>query len=480
MIERIEEIQGIGLLHAANGKPYTCQKATLIYADNGRGKSTLAAVLRSLSTGDPSPIKHRKTVDGTVAEKVTMQFGSGHKVTFSGNAWSEQRSEILVFDADFIERNVYSGGEVNTGHRKNLLEFALGEPAVAARAAVDKATGDAKVAAETVRSLTDKLSGHHTGLALAQFEKLPNVPNADVQLAELQKRIIAASNVAAIVAKTVPSPVAEPAFDIGTLFAGLRTSLADVHAQAEQVVKQHVQKLGGKNAESWLSQGRQFGDSETCPYCGQGTKDNDLILAYQTHFNTAYISLKTKVAALPNTVVVGTGASIIDVFALGIATTKAQVGAWSEQVQTQPITFQEVQARSSLSELQEFLLELVQRKQASPAESFGTGPELENALALWQKTIAMMQSANGAIKAASELITMYKQKLATDNVQQLQSQVLQLQAGKRRHDPAVVDLFSKLVTALTAAVTAENTKKTEREKLDALIVDFHPELTHFG
>jgi wobble nucleotide-excising tRNase len=32
---------------------------TLIYAENGRGKTTLAAILRSLATGDPVPIEER-------------------------------------------------------------------------------------------------------------------------------------------------------------------------------------------------------------------------------------------------------------------------------------------------------------------------------------------------------------------------------------------------------------------------------------
>jgi wobble nucleotide-excising tRNase len=76
MLERIESIQGIGLLHDANGKAHTCQKATLIYADNGRGKSTLATVLRSVAAGNATLIAHRKTVDGTLQPKVALQFGS--------------------------------------------------------------------------------------------------------------------------------------------------------------------------------------------------------------------------------------------------------------------------------------------------------------------------------------------------------------------------------------------------------------------
>ena len=97
MLERIAEIRGVGLLYQANGKPHTFQKATLIYADNGRGKSTLATVLRSVSNGDVSLIADRKTVDGTAAPKVVLHFNSGHKVSFDAGAWSEQRPEVLVF-----------------------------------------------------------------------------------------------------------------------------------------------------------------------------------------------------------------------------------------------------------------------------------------------------------------------------------------------------------------------------------------------
>ena len=137
MLERIAEIKGIGFLHDANGKSFTCEKATFIYSDNGRGKSTLASVLRSVSSNASALILHRKTIDGTSEPQVTLQFGSGHKVTFNGAVWSEQRPDVLVFDSDFIEQNVHSGGAVTTGQRKNLLDFALGDAAVNARDVVD-------------------------------------------------------------------------------------------------------------------------------------------------------------------------------------------------------------------------------------------------------------------------------------------------------------------------------------------------------
>jgi wobble nucleotide-excising tRNase len=469
MLERIEVIEGIGLLHAANGKPFTCLNTTLVYADNGRGKSTLATIFRSLSTGDVSLIANRSTVDGTLPAKVVLQFTGGHKVTFSGGAWSEQRPELLVFDTDFIERNVYSGSAISTGHRKNLLEFALGEPAVAARAAVDKATAVAKTAAESVQAIVGQLSGYHAGLPLVNFEKLAHLPDADARLAALQKRMAAAANVAGILAKPLPKQVPEPTFDIASLFEGLGTSLKDVHTDAEQIVKQHVQKLGGKNVEDWLSQGQQLGAGDACPYCGQGTTDNDLIRAYQTHFNAAYAALKRRVAALHDAVVSGSGPAVIDTYSQGIVTANAQIAAWNEQVQTNSIEFIDSDARSSLVEFQAFVLALVRDKQVSPDEAIGTVADLGKATSLWEKVLAPMQSANQKVKDAAAAIETYKGHLAAINVQQLQEEAQQLEASKRRHDPVVVGLLGQLATLRANQATADGIKKAEREKLDALM-----------
>ncbi|MCK9622304.1 MAG: AAA family ATPase [Methylobacter sp.] len=470
MLERISEIQGIGLLHDANGKPHTCRKATLIYGDNGRGKSTLATVLRSLSTGDASLIAHRKTLDGQLSPKVVFQFENGHKVNFDSGAWSEQRPEVLVFDSDFIERNVHSGGAVNTNHRKNLLEFALGEPAVAARTEVEKATAEAKKASEEVQAVVSQLSGFHSGMTLAQFEKLADVADADIQLAALQAQINAAGNINAISAKALPTVVAEPVFDLEEVFAVLSTSLKDVHTDAEQVVKKHLGKLANVAAEGWLSQGLQFSDGKTCPYCDQAISDIDLIKAYQTHFNASYAELKAKVTALQAKITTGTTKTIIDTVAQAVATSAAQAAAWEEHVPTEPIVFDSEPAIQALQELRDLISELVRQKQSSPAEAVGSPDDLAKAKKLWEAVITPLKEANVAIKVAGDLIGAYKGKLATTNTNALQQQVQQIHAVKRRHQQIVVDLIAKLGVARNEAEAAEKVKKTSREKLDTLMV----------
>lgn len=469
MLERISQVQGIGLLHDANGKSHPLRKATLIYGDNGRGKSTLATMLRSLSIGDASLISARKTLDGKLPPKVMLQFGSGHPVNFDSGTWSERRPEVLVFDANFIERNVHSGGAVSTSHRKNLLEFALGEPAVAARAAVDKATTDAKKASDDVQALASQLSGFHSGLPLAQFEKLPTVADADKQISALQAEINAAGNINAITAKAVPTIIVAPVLDLANIFSVLGTSLTDVHADAEQIVKEHLDKLKNKAAEGWLSQGLQFGDGKTCPYCDQGTLDNDLIKAYQTQFNASYGELKVKVTALQAAISVGTADTIIDAMTQAVATASAQASAWAEQVPTKPFIFDSGAAAKSLQALRQLLSAFARQKQSAPADAVASSSDLAEAEQLWEAVCTPLKKVNLAIKSASDLIGNYKTSLATSNTTLLNQKVQLIHAAKRRYQQPVVDLIAKLGTARNAADAAEKIKKAERDKLDTLM-----------
>ena len=488
MLERISEIQGIGLLHQANGKLYTCQRATLIYADNGRGKSTLATTLRSVSTGNGTLISACRTIDGTLPPKVVLQFGSGHKVNFVNGVWSEKRPEVLVFDAEFIGRNVHSGGAVSTDHRKNLLEFALGEAAVTARTAVDAATAASKAASDLVTSLISQLSGHHPGMLLPQFEQLPNEPDIDTKVAELNKRILAASNVAAIKVKQIPKAAMEPSFDLDGLFAGLALSLKDVHADAEQIVKQHVARLGGKGAEGWLSQGLHFGDRLSCPFCDQDVSSNQLVGAYQAHFNAAYAALKRTVAGLQEMVANGMADGVIQSIGRSVDVAASQATAWAEHVHTENVRIDFETANSSLKILREFLLELTRKKQSEPLEALGSVEEKTKAVALWEQFLAPIREANVAIKMAEGLISTYKIDLDGENAAQLQQQVLRLQAINRRYAPQVVNLFVQLDTAQTDADNAEKTKKAARESLDGLMTStlakyqtsINALLKHFG
>jgi len=74
MLERIHYIKSTGLLNNVIPPSFGFKKANLIYADNGRGKSTLASIFQSCSTNTPSLITNRKTISGTVDQEIRFQF----------------------------------------------------------------------------------------------------------------------------------------------------------------------------------------------------------------------------------------------------------------------------------------------------------------------------------------------------------------------------------------------------------------------
>lgn len=109
MLNKILSIQGVGLFHDVQASSFKFEKNALIYAENGRGKSTLSSIFRSLRDNDSSVISSRQTLDGTIDPNIKMLFDDGHKITFN-DFWSEGKPEIAIFDTDFIDRNVNSGG----------------------------------------------------------------------------------------------------------------------------------------------------------------------------------------------------------------------------------------------------------------------------------------------------------------------------------------------------------------------------------
>ncbi len=112
MLKKILCIKNLGLFSNAERTSPDFDKATLIYAENGRGKSTLASILRSCAKDDTESIRNRQTLDsGNLPEiKLLFKNGTSHKqAKFDGEKWSCSYPDIIVFDTEFVDNNVYPG-----------------------------------------------------------------------------------------------------------------------------------------------------------------------------------------------------------------------------------------------------------------------------------------------------------------------------------------------------------------------------------
>lgn len=66
--------------------------------------------------------------------------------------------ELAVFDSEFVEENVYSGFEVRSEQRQSLLDFALGDQAVALKKKVDGLTRELDAASRARADIVGKLN----------------------------------------------------------------------------------------------------------------------------------------------------------------------------------------------------------------------------------------------------------------------------------------------------------------------------------
>ncbi len=140
MIKQFKYINNLGRFETFKGRTETeLQSFTLVYSENGRGKTTLGALLRSLSSGDPAPLHTRKRVSANSGPHAVVTV-DGDDRSFDGTRWSEAGPKVLVFDDDFTAANVCSGLNVDASHRQKLHELVVGEEGVRLQRKVEDLT----------------------------------------------------------------------------------------------------------------------------------------------------------------------------------------------------------------------------------------------------------------------------------------------------------------------------------------------------
>ena len=81
------------------------KRLSLLFAENGRGKTTLCAVLRSLQSGVGAHVIGRTTLGSTDAPEIRI-LADGRTFSFGSGAWNSTLSDIVIFDATFVSENV--------------------------------------------------------------------------------------------------------------------------------------------------------------------------------------------------------------------------------------------------------------------------------------------------------------------------------------------------------------------------------------
>jgi ABC-type lipoprotein export system ATPase subunit len=98
-LRRIKHIGSVGRFRACAAEgDVTFKKFTVIFGENGRGKTTLCSILRSLQTNNPDIVIGRTTLGGSKDPNIVLNFAD-ETVLFKNGAWNKP-NENLHFAAN--------------------------------------------------------------------------------------------------------------------------------------------------------------------------------------------------------------------------------------------------------------------------------------------------------------------------------------------------------------------------------------------
>lgn len=436
MIEKIVKIADVGrfLLCQPSGNT-SLKPITLVFADNGRGKTTLAAVFRSLSLDDPTPLEERKAVAGQGNPYVKLIAG-GTPVIFDSSSWTGTLPEVEVFDAAFVEKNVYSGSVVDAAHRKNLHSLAIGGKGVQLAKRVDELGDNISKLNSPIATAEGALDNLTNGVVdAAKFCGLVSVPGVDKKVLSTAKNLKAAKEKELIEKTGRLSSLPIPAVPVEEALAHLQATLEDVSAEAVATTRKHIKKALDEAGEAWLRQGLGYLDEgDNCPFCGSDVKSSGLVSAYRQYFDEAYAEHIAQTSVLDAQVTVSTSPSSTAALQRSLDANAALQRIWSTFGIEGPDSVDTAQLQEDLLNLNRALLAELGKKDRAPLDSITASESTTKAISVWSARVEAIESYNEAVGETNKAIDALKESSGSADVATLEGQLEQLNLAKLRHE----------------------------------------------
>ncbi len=482
MINHLQLIRNIGrfdsVTTAAN---LALGRLTLIYAENGRGKTTLAAILRSLATGDAIPIMERRRLASQHPPHVVIGCAGGPPAAmFQNGAWSRTLANTVIFDDVFIDQNVYSGLAVGVDHRQKLHELILGVQGIALNQQLQNLIARVETHNQTLRQRGSAIPTADLGdLTVDQFCALPVNPNVAAEIEAAETNLAAAREQDPVRNTPAFELLSFPAFDLQAIDAVLQAGVPELDAAAAARVQEHL-ATSGRGAEEWIGEGmrrqaeRPPHVAGECVFCAQDLGGSPVIGHYRAFFSDAYRTLQRNIA--------GTTAALNQAHTDNVATgLERAVRILSErrqfwtrfaeipqfQVDTAMIVRDWQAARNQLAAL-------LTQKQAAPLDAVVVPDAVRAAVQLHEANLATIAAINQQLTLPNQAIAAVKQRTANANPSAIIATLLRLKAVQSRHIAATSALCADYLAEKTAKAATEQLRDQARTALEQYRANVFP------
>lgn len=481
MIEQIQLIRNVGLFDnysPSHGPGFT--PLTLVYGENARGKTTLAAILRSLATNKPELVLERRRLGSQHPPHVVLKHGGGQSV-LQNDVWSNHLPNVAVFDDAFVAANVCSGVELQTTHRQNLHELILGQQGVTLNALLQQHVAAIEQHNVRMRELADDISPKALGpFKVDAFCKLKKAPDSEQKIEDAKRRLAAAKASDQIRQKPGFQSFALPDFDVEAINDVLGRTLTSLEANAAARVRSHMAGLGD-GGEAWISDGMQripaaaAGETgEICPFCAQDLENSSLIDHYRAYFSEAYTNLKSEIRQTEIGVRDAHSGDVPSAFERSVRTAIQCHEFWKSFAELPEISIDTAAIARDWNAAREAVLSLLRSKAAAPLESMLLSSDALASIQTYRRHLQSVDELSEKLIAANAELELVKEQATADDLSALGNDLENLQAQVRRFEPEVVVKCDAYLAEKEAKKKTETLRKEARTQLDTYRDEIFP------
>lgn len=472
-IERLQLLRNIGQFESVTaGGQIPLTPLSLIYAENGRGKTTIATIFRSLCAGEPTLVEERRRLGSAAPPHVVLASPSG-PFMYQNGAWSTANPNIAVFDDAFVAANVCSGIVIETAHKQNLHELILGAQGVTFNSALQGHVLRIEEHNRDLRLKGDAIPVVARGnLPVDVFCALASDLAIDTKIENAERNLAAAR--AADAVRTRPAFVALflPAFDPVGLNALLARGLPTLEADAAARVRGHLRRLG-PGGEAWVGDGMaripgvsNGQPSEACPFCAQHLDTSPVISHYQAYFSKAYEELRSSINQTGQGINTMHGGDMLAVFERATRVAVESREFWRSFTDIPAIEVDTSAIVRAWSTARDKVLTILRAKAALPLEAMELSLECLAAITAYDIRRARIADLSASLLGCNSSIAIVKEKAAGANVASLSADLAKLVSTKARHEPATGALCDGYLREREAKKATERLREQARANLD--------------
>lgn len=312
MLKRFQIIQGVGAFSnfRSPNSGLDLSKNTVVYANNGYGKSTIAAILKSANLTDSQLIIARTTLTAQqepVTQDIVIKVENGTMV-FQNSTWTYNppavKPEILVFDQQYVFENLFVQ-KVESGHKQSIHRIIIGHEGVQISEDLTNVKATEKSLKQSLDERAKELNTRITRTGRSDYLSIADTeePEMITELQEIDQKLLVSREKDELSGLANFPVLSGVDWDFENISEAIHINLQSIHEDARALVNEHIQShlIKTDSAEGFIRLGlEQLVDN--CPFCGQSLEGADaLIRAYQELFDQAHSQAIDKIITLKST-----------------------------------------------------------------------------------------------------------------------------------------------------------------------------------